>query len=404
MAEEAKIMEIWLAGGGLTDLYPWNLVLKEGFSKLYRAELTVLSAKKHTAEEISALVDNGISVTIREKLNDGKTYRTRYLHGIITSACCAGVFCGGTKSDCYTYIFVIEPELARLKFTQHTLPYYRMNPADIFEKILDKYNISVHIKDDYLSCNKFGKKLMFNQTDTPDYDFIDKIARLYGISFTFTHPAVSANALGRAGLYFSDGGKFPISDITYSDKRKAQDVLQFDFLKAEEDSGLLKMDSFSINRRIGVDGFKLNAVYPNQNYGSEQWKIGDAAAGNRYVCYSSLFHSYDVDAESSEIDDDIKLILDAKARAAYIAESYINGAAESIALIPGAVLELRHFYGQKDNTVNTVLVTGIRLRTRARWPVDLASRPEDSGGEGVKVEFDGIDWGKDAVKRFCPPD
>jgi hypothetical protein len=402
-AEETKVMEMRLAGGGFDKLYPWDLVLEEGFSRLYRGELTALSPAKYTAAELSAVVDNGISMTIREKLADGKTYRIRYLNGIVTSVCCTGVFCEGTKNDCYTYIFVIEPELVRLKFTCFTVPYYRVNPADVFNSVIGKYKIPVQIKDEYISLNKFTKNLMFNQDNTPDYDFIDKIARLYGISFTFTHPAPSDSGAGAAELYFSNGEKFPVSLVTYSDKRKTDAILKFDFLSSDEGQNIWKMKRFSIAGGIGVDGFKLNAMYPSRNYGSEEWKTGKTAAGNRYLSYGSLFHGYDVDAESGEIDDDIKLILAAKARASDIARTRITGTAENIALCPGTILELRHFYGQRDGTVNTVLVTGIKLHRRARWPADLAVRTEFETGEAGEVIFSGIDWGKDTEKRFCPP-
>lgn len=403
IAEETNVLRMWLANGALGDLYPWDLVLEEGFSQLYRAELTALSDKKHTMKELSDIVDNGISITIREKLNDGKTYRSRYLHGIVSSVRCIGVFCSTGKTDCYTYLFVIEPGFARLRFTCFTAPYYGMSPPDIFEKILGRYSIPVQIKDDYLSRGRFGRKLMFNQTDMSDYDFIDRIARMYGLSFTFTHPAPDGGVFGTAELYFSNGETFPVSAVTYSDKRKTADVLQFDFLRADEDAGLWKMDSFSVRAGIGVDGFKQNAMYPAHNYGSNQWWAGKTGAGARRMDYSNLFHGYDVDAVNDEIDEDIRLILGARVRAADIAKSGLSGAAKNIALLPGVILELRHFYGQKDDEVNTVLLTGIRLHRRARWPADMAVRPEGGGAETVELEFSGIDWGKDAVKRFCPP-
>ncbi|MDR2795949.1 MAG: phage late control D family protein, partial [Spirochaetaceae bacterium] len=186
MAGETAVLEVKFAGNGLTGLYPWDLVLEEGFSRLYRAELTALSSQKHTAEELAAAVDNGISVIIREKLVTSAVYRVRYLHGIVTAAINKGVFCSASKSDCYTYVFVIEPELARLKYTRHTAPFYKMRPAAITEKILSDYKIDVQVKDDYISRGKFGKNLMFNQFNISDLDFIDGITRLYGISYVFT--------------------------------------------------------------------------------------------------------------------------------------------------------------------------------------------------------------------------
>jgi hypothetical protein len=403
MPENQKTLTMYLAGGEFPDMYPWELSLEEGFSRLYRGQLTALSGKKHTAEELFDLVDKGISVTIKEKLPDTRTDRTRYFHGIVTAVNCAGVFCSSTKTDCYTYIFIIEPEIARLRYTRQSAPYYKMNPADIFEKILSNYKITAQITENYLRRGQFGKNLMFDQTKISDYGFIDSLARLYGISLVLTHPAVSPGALASAELYFSGGEKFPVSALAYSDKRSEPDTLQFDFLGADEKSSLWKMDSFYINTEIGVDGFKLNATYPDLNYGSDNWKKGKTDLGCRYITCAGLFHGYDVSVETGEVDGDIDLILTAKTRASDIAKKRITGAAANIALRPGVALELGHFYGHSDRSVNTVLVTGIRLRHRTVWPEDLAVWAESATGELTEVQFDGIDWGKKAVKRFCPP-
>ncbi|MDR2659217.1 MAG: phage late control D family protein [Spirochaetaceae bacterium] len=402
MNEKTKTLEMRLAGGEFTDLYPWDLKLEEGFSRLYRGELTALSDKKHTMEELSGIVDKGISVVIREKLLDMKTDRTRYLHGIVTAVKCLGVFCGGTKLDCYTYIFIIEPEAARLKYTRLSAPYYKMNPADIFESIFAKYKIKTQITENYLPRGNFSAKLMFDQNNVSDYVFIDSISRLYGISLVLTHPVVPGSALGSAELYFSAGEKFPVSALVYSDKRKEPDTLQFDFLSSDDKDNIWKMDSFNICYGIGVDGFKLNAMYPALNYGSDNWKQGKTDPGCRYATYTGLFHGYDVDIETNEVDKDIDMILTARTIASGIAKKQVKGAAANISLRPGVALELRHFYGQRDSSVNTVLVTGIKLHHRARWRSDLAVWLETSDGEFTEVQFDGIDWGENEIKRFCP--
>jgi uncharacterized protein involved in type VI secretion and phage assembly len=403
MAEVTKKLEMRLAGGVCDDLYPWNFVLDEGFSRLYRGELTAISDKKHTAAELAGLVDKGVSVTMRETLEDKKTVRSRSFHGIVTFAACSGVFCSAALKDCYTYTLVIEPELARLRYTRFSAPYYRMNPADIFEKILGTYKIKLQIKDNYLARGKFGKNLMFDQTGTPALDFIEQIAAMYGISYTFTHPEVSGGGLGDAELYFSDGERFPVSPVAYSDKRTEPDTLEFDFLAADEGKSLWKMDDFHAGGGIGVDGVKLIAMYPNANYGSDQWKQGSTGAGAQYVNYNGLFHGYDKSVSTDEVDADIKLILAARMRAAAQAKARMSGGAANIALRPGAILNLGHFYGKEDRTVNAVLVTGIRLKQKTRWREDLAVRPGGAGGEMSEVRFECIDWGKDAEKRFCPP-
>jgi hypothetical protein len=394
-------MTLYLAGGGCKDLYPWNLVLEEGFSRLYRGELTVLSEKKHSMEELCGLLDKGISVSLTQKAGIGDVLRTRYLHGIVTGARCAGVLSDGQKKDCYQYVLTVEPELARLKFTQLTAPFYRTNPPEIFETILKKYGLEVRIEQNYISRTKYGKTLLFDQANASDFGFICSMAKLYGISFTFVHPQASATALSAATLYFSDGEKFPRSDVVYSDKRKEPDVVSFDFLSAREAQSQWKMNAWTVGQTIGFDGFKLYAPYPNATYGSDTWKWGKTELGDRYISQWRLFHNYERETENSEVDKDIKLLLEVQRLTTEQDKVRWTAEAENLALRPGLILELGHFYGKKDPDIMTALVTDITLRHRARWPVDLAAA-EDPGGELTEVRGSCVDWGKDAEKRFCP--
>jgi hypothetical protein len=402
MAENQNSLTLHLAGGGYEDLYPWDLVLEEGFSRLYRGELTVLSEKKHSMEELSGLLDKGISLGISQKLGDAKTGRTRYLHGIVTEVRSGGVFSNGKVKDCYSYVFVIEPELARLKYTNLTTPYYRMTPLDVFEAVLDKYRIKGRIEERYCSRRKYGKHLSFDQSRMSDFDLINVIASMYGISFIFTHPKNSDNALGVAELYFSDGEKFPLSPVVYSDKREEPASVLFDFLSADEGKSSWKMDAWTVSRAMGIDGFKLTSFYPNVNYGSEQWKWGKTERGDRYINQTSLFHNYDRDAEPAEVDRDIQLILDAQLLAGEQAKSLWTAGTGNLAFRPGLVKDLRHFYGMKDKDVMTALVTGSTLRHRTRWPAYLAVRMEGAGEERTELRGECIDWGGGVERRFCP--
>jgi uncharacterized protein involved in type VI secretion and phage assembly len=403
MADNINALNLHLAGGACEDLYPWDLVLEEGFSRLYRGELTVLSEEKHTMEELSGLLNKGVSLTLSQKLGDDKTGRTRYLHGILTGVRSAGVFSNGQVKDCYSYVLIIEPELARLRFTRLTAPYYRMNPPDIFEAILNKYGLKARIERAYCSRTKYGKNLLFDQSEVSDLDFLRDIAGLYGISFTFVHPKIQAEALGAADMYFSDGETFPLSDIVYSDEREEPKTVSFDFLSAGEERQTWKMDSWAMTKAIGFEGCKLNAAYPNANYGSPQWKWGNIEKGARYANYSRLFHGYDRQAGTGEVDDDITLILEAQRRAAEEATSRWTAGTANLALRPGLILELGHFYGMNDQDLITALVTGTKLHHRVRWPADLAVGMEGDGGEISEVRGECIDWGGSAAKRYCPP-
>ncbi|MDR3116089.1 MAG: phage late control D family protein [Treponema sp.] len=397
------ILTLYLAGGVFKDLYPYELKLEEGISRLYRGELTVLSETKHGMAELSGLLDKGISLTLSQRLGDTKIQRARYFHGVVTAVRNAGVFSNGKVKDCYSYALVIEPELTRMRFTRFSTPYYRMNPPEIIEAVLGKYGFKARIEQNYISRTKYSGYLLFDQSETSDLDFLKSIVSLYGISFVFVHPKNQPDTLGADVLYFSDGKQFPVSDIQYSDKREEPRVVVFDFLSAAEDENIWKMDGWTMTNTIGVDGFHLNATYPQANYGSAQWRWGKTAKGERYITGNRLFHSYDRNAQPQEIDDDIRLILEAQQRAAEQAKSRWTAEAANLALRPGLILELRHFYGMKDRELITALVTGITLHHRTQWPANLAVRMEEGAeGELTEVRGDCVDWGGSAEKRFCP--
>ncbi|MDR0556804.1 MAG: phage late control D family protein [Treponema sp.] len=402
MADNITSMTMHFAGGGFEDLYPWELVLEEGFSQTYRGKLTALSKKKRNMKELSGLLDKGISLTMTQKLGDAKTRRTRYLHGIVTEITNDGVFSNGTAADCYRYVFVVEPELVRLKHTRLSASYYQMNPPDIFEAILNKYKIKSRIEEKYCSRRIYGKHLCFEQSMMSDFDMIDSIARMYGISFMFTHPKTAENSLGGAELYFSDGERFPLSPVVYSDKREEPVSAAFDFLSADEGKSVWRMDRWAVTRSIGVDGFKVSAVYPNADYGSDQWKWGGTEPGARHIHRNGLFHTYDRDAQPAEVDDDIRLILAARRMETEREKALWTAGTTAMSFRPGLVLELRHFYGMKDSEVMTAMVTHTTLRHRTVWPVELAARTESVAGEITEVRGSCLEWGSGAERRFCP--
>jgi hypothetical protein len=163
------------------------------------------------------------------------------------------------------------------------------------------------------------------------------------------------------------------------------------------------MDKWAVTRGIGVDGFKLSAVYPNANYGSDQWKWGKTEPGDRHIHRDGLFHTYDRDAKPAEVDDDIRLILAARRMATEREKARWTAGTTVMAFRPGLVLELRHFYGMKDAEVMTALVTHTTLHHRTVWPVELAARRESVAGEISEVRGSCMEWGSGVERRFCPP-
>ncbi|GHV46782.1 hypothetical protein AGMMS49546_35400 [Spirochaetia bacterium] len=399
---ENVMFALRFAGGGFEDLYPYELFLEEGFSKTYRGELSVISGKLHTREELLELLDKKVSLNISQRLGDEKTRRTRWVHGIVTSVRSHGVFLSTKLQDAYWYVITIEPEIARLRYTRNTESFYKVNPVDIIEKLLNRYSIKGNFDQKYIDRRKYGQRLMFEQVETPVLDFIQNLLYLYGLSYTFCHPKAQGTSLGETGLYFSDGERFPLSDIAYTDNRKVPDSIAFDFLSKDEGQSIWKMDAWRQTDRIGTDGLELTASYPESGRGNHEWRRGDTNEKDLFHNYNRMFHGYFREAAEKEIDDDLKLILDARYRSMELAKTCWEGEAENLALAPGAMFDLSHFYGARDSAKLTALVSGIKLRARTVWPPNLAVVPGVAAeGELITLQAECIDFGKTATKRFC---
>ncbi|MDR2102851.1 MAG: phage late control D family protein [Treponema sp.] len=402
MAENTTTLTLYLAGGACKDLYPYEIELEEGLSQLYRGRLTALSGTFHTAEELSELLDQKVSLSITQRLADDRTHRTRWLHGILSAVECNGVIVGANKQDCYRTVLTIEPELARLRHTLRTESFYRVNPVDVAEAVLNHYGLKGSFTGNYIDRRKYGQHLMFEEINEPRLTFLDRLLRIYGLSYTFCHPKTGASRLMDAELYFSDGGRYPVSDVVYSDNRKVPAVGRFDFLGKDEGQNLWKMDNWRMESSIGVDGLGLSAAYPESFRENHEWRRGRTGEKDRYYNYTTHFHSYARETPEEEMDNDIKLILDARYLALQLAKSRWEGDAENLALVPGLVFELTHFYGRQHNSVITALVTAIKLRARMVWPPNLAAPSDAAGGECINVRAVCTDFGKDSQRRFVP--
>jgi uncharacterized protein involved in type VI secretion and phage assembly len=301
-------------------------------------------------------------------------------------------------------VLTIEPVLARLACCRLTESFYRLSPPEIIEKIFAKYELTAHFSREYINISKYSAKLMFEQNETSDLSFIQELLNLYGLSFTFRHPKVEKGRIGTEELFFSDGYRYPVSDLNYSDNRKIPDVSRFDAASSNEEDNLWKMDAWNMTDTIGVDGVELKAPYPNANYGSDKWRQGKTTARDRFYSYRRQFHGYIRDAVNDEVDKDIMYILEARKRSLDLAKSSWLGAAPNLLLMPGRIFELNHYYGLKNKSLITAIVTAIRLHCRTIWPQHMAVSPAEMGNtEEVRVEAACMNYSSSVTdKRFCP--
>ncbi|MDR0998999.1 MAG: phage late control D family protein [Treponema sp.] len=399
--DSKKVMlSLRFGGGGFTDLYPYELELKEGFSRVFRGKLTALTGTLHTGGELAELLDAKVSLSVSQRLGEGQISRTRWVHGIVSAVEYSGLITGGSRQDCYCYTLIIESELARLRHTLFTESFYRVNPVDIAESLLERYGIAGRFAGEYIDRRKYSRHLMYEQVNTSVLDFLHQVLLLYGLSYTCRHPRAEGARLGEGELYFSDGERYPVSDVVYSDNRKVPDVRRFDFLGKDEGQSLWRMDKWRMENSIGVEGLKLSASYPESARRNHEWRRGEEKNG-RYYNIAHQFHAYERQTPETEIDDDLKLILDASYLGMRLARSRWEGEAENLALVPGLVFELARLYGRRDNSILTAMVTETDLRARTVWPPNLAVNPESAGdGELVGVKASCMDFGKDSPKRF----
>jgi hypothetical protein len=376
------------------DFYPYELTLEEGFSVPWQASLTVLSGTRHAhAELVEKLLDKQVTLAISQRISDKKTFRRRYLHGIVTGVKSWGVYSASStgKKDCFRWTLKIESELSRLR---HTLvsnqPFYRKTPVDVIGELAKKHDVNFTIPQNLLDRSQFGSKLNFEQVNMTDFEFLLHILYMYGISFTCVHQ--KSTGLGQGELVFFGGDSLPVTLVEYTDSRKVPETEQFDFLGSNEAAGVWKMGGWSMEDRTGVDGVAL--------LGSDEWRLGKTK--NCYT-YSSLFHGYDVSVASEEVRDDVKKILEARFRILELEKTQWRGEADNLVLRPGCVVNLAHFYGAQDKETLTAKITRARLEARALWPQDMAMPPERAEDkEALRAEVLAMNYGKSlANKRFC---
>ncbi len=386
------------------DFYLYDLTLSEGIAELYCADAVILSDTYHTYEQLAEALSLKAEITVTQRLNDSKTTRTRYFSGIVTGISHAGVFYGSDKQDCYCYRLTIEPEMSRLRHVVRKAAYTDKTPLDVIAEILSEYGIVPNFSEEFISRRPFNTFCIYNQETESDYCFLKRLLSLYGLSFMFRHKKAPAGGFGETELYFSAGELFPEgTDISYSDGRPVPSVSDFDFRSSDEIRNLWKLDRWTMENKTGFDGVLLQVSYPNANVGSAGWKTGKTNPGDRRRIYTKHFHSYAREISKEMVDADVRLILNAQLRAFEICRESWKGAAENLLPTPGRLIRIRHFYGQHNDSVLQAMVTKSMLRCRSKWPQSFAVSPDMSGEqEKIKAVFEAMNYGPQAVKRFCP--
>lgn len=399
-----EMLNIKFAGGKFDDFYVYDVVMKETISDLYEAEVLVLSDKAYTYEQLSEALSLNVTLSVTQRLSKATQKRTRWFNGIVTAIEHLGVFYASDKKDCFSYRVRIEPPLAKLKHITRKAAYNRKTPIDVLSDIIAGQELRANFSEDFVSRRPFNTFGIYEQDEESDYDFLKRLTSMYGLSFSFKHRKAASNGLADTELYFSAGERFPDwAEVAYSDGRSVPSVSQFDFRTENGDKNLWKMDSWSMKRQDGYDGVVLQETYPNSNVGSYDWKVGKTEDKDKRRVYTSHFHAYARDVDKKSVDDDVALILKAKYAAFQLDKDVWTGKSDNLLLMPCRMFTLAHFYGMKNDTAVSAMVTQTVTHCRAKWPATLAVSPDVNGNEEItEVSFSAMNYGAQSDKRFCP--
>lgn len=399
-----EMLNIKFAGGKFEDFYVYDVTMKEAISDLYEADVLVLSDKAYTYEQLAEALFLNVTLSITQRLSKATQKRTRWFSGIVTAIEHLGVFYASDKKDCFSYRVHIEPPMAKLKYITRKAAYNRKTPIDVLSDIFAGQELSANFAEDFVSRRPFNSFGIYEQDEESDYDFLKRLTSMYGLSFSFKHLKAASNGLANTELYFSTGERFPDwAEIAYSDGRSVPAVSQFDFRTENGDKNLWKLDSWSMNRKDGYDGVMLQETYPNSNVGSYDWKVGKTEDKDKRRVYTSHFHGYARDVDKKSVDDDVALILQAKYRSFQLDKDIWKGSGDNLLLTPCRMFSLTHFYGLKNDTAISTMITQTQTHCRAKWPATLAVAPDINGNEEItEVSFSAMNYASSSGKRFCP--
>lgn len=399
-----EMLNIKFAGGKFDDFYVYDVVLNEAISELYEADVLVLSDKAYTYEQLSEALQLNVTLSITQRLSKATQKRTRWFSGIVTGIEHLGVFYASDKKDCFSYRVRIEPALSKLKRIVRKTAYNRKTPIDVLSDIFAEQEIQANFAEEFVSRRPFNAFGVYEQDDESDYDFIKRLTSMYGISFSFNHKKAASNGLGTTDLFFSAGDRYPDwAEIAYSDGRSVPPVSDFDFRTENDANNLWRLNGWQMKRLDGFDGVMLQETYPNSNVGSYDWKVGKTDDKDKRRVYTAHFHGYTRDVDKKSVDNDVALILQAKYRSFQLEKDVWTGNGDNVLLTPCRMFRLAHFYGMKNDTAVSAMITRARMHCRAKWPATLAVAPDVNGNEEVtEISFSAMNYGSSSDKRFCP--
>lgn len=391
-----EMMNISFSDNDLNNkFYVYDLKVSEQIGELFRADVVLLTPHKIDAKK---LISKNLQTKISLKQPGVKD--PRYVSGFVTHVQQQGVIMGvnaqGTIVSYYRFVITIEPKLAVLKYTIRNRAYNDCQVTSIFQKIINKehgipYNICANsFKKEYLNgC-------IYNQNSISDYEFIQFLFHMYGISFVFKF-----DDSFEPKLFLTEGEVYSTAKDKKDYDNEAE--IKLNMFSTNGEKGVL--DQFQINSQPIFENFVVHESYPNSNEsGSSNWFQGIKDELTYSHEYDTHFHGYIRSISHGDVNKDIALILEAKKIAEKSKAIEYVGVAGEIELIPGRLFSLSGFGGKDDKAIISGRVTKTDLHARAKWPsdyfrpieVEQANKPME---QKIVVKFSAVDFAD--KQRFC---
>lgn len=196
-----------------------RLTLHEYISKPFKAVIDC-NINKQSAGSKSEFISNPLSyineyvyIKVFQKYNStAGSYR--YISGKITNILYKGILKKDDKNNIYLYEITIQPPFVELMKAKKSKSYLDKNIKDIIQEILDENNIGSYDLNDIDGNDLIQRssKILINQHNETDYEFLMRLLLFYGINYYFIH--INKNSEEKTTLRFTSK---IFSDVKFMD-------------------------------------------------------------------------------------------------------------------------------------------------------------------------------------------
>ena len=196
-----------------------KLTLNEYMSKPFKAVIECNIKKSNVDSDnefiknTSAYINEYVYIKVSQKYSDN-TSSYRYIYGTITNILYKGILKQDDKNNIYLYEITIQPPFVELMKAKKSKSYLDKNIKDIIQEILDENKIGSYDLNDIDGNDLIQRssKILINQHNETDYEFLMRLLLFYGINYYFIH--INKNSEEKTTLRFTSK---IFSDVKFMD-------------------------------------------------------------------------------------------------------------------------------------------------------------------------------------------